>query len=183
MLMEDLSLHIMDIVENSIRADATAVYVSIEVSTRENILSLTIRDNGRGMDEEDLKRCRDPFFTTKECKKTGLGISMVHQSADEACGTFSILSERNKGTEIRATFQYDHLDRRPVGDIAKTCYVLIAAFPLVDIVFSCRKDGGDFEIDTGEIKKELGDIPISAPDVLKTLRTHIYEGIRALDLR
>lgn len=183
MHMEDLSLHIMDIVENSIRAEATEVSVSLAVSIKENVLSLRIRDNGKGMDEEDLKRCRDPFFTTKACKKTGLGISMVQQSAAEAGGTFSVSSEKKKGTEIKATFQYDHLDRRPVGDIAKTCYILIAAFPQVNFLFSCSKNGEDFEIDTADIKKELGDIPISAPDVLKTLRTHIYEGIRTLDLR
>lgn len=181
--MEDLSLHIMDIVENSVRAEAVEISVSLEVSTREDTLSLIIRDNGKGMDEEALRRCRDPFFTTKECKKTGMGISMVQQSAAEAGGTFSIFSQKNEGTKIMATFQYSHLDRKPVGDMAKTFYVLIAAFPLVDFDFVCKKDGMDFEIKTGEIKKELGDIPISAPDVLKTLRTHIYEGIRALGLQ
>jgi len=181
--MDDLSLHIMDIVENSVRAEATKVCVLIDVSTKNNILSLTIRDNGKGMNEEDLQRCMDPFFTTKDCKRTGLGISMVQQSAAEACGTFDISSEQGRGTEMKATFQYDHLDRKPLGDLAKTCYVLIAAFPLIDLVFFCRKDREEFEIDTGELKKDLGDIPISSPDVLKTLRTKIQEGIRAMGLQ
>lgn len=179
--MDDLSLHIMDIVENSVRAEARAVSVKIDASTRENVLHIEIHDNGRGMSREQIQECEDPFYTTKTSKKTGLGISLLKQSALEANGAFSLSSEVGKGTALDASFQYDHLDRRPLGDIAKTFYVLIAAFPTVDFLFSFLKNGVSFEIDTSEIKKELEDIPITAPDVLKTLRHVISEGIQSVE--
>lgn len=178
--MNDLSLHIMDIVENSIRAEATNVSVIIEASTADNVLGIEIRDNGKGMDEAQLRLCEDPFYTTKSCKKTGLGISLFKQSALAANGAFSITSGEAKGTVMRATFQYNHIDRKPLGDLAKTLYLLIAAFPAVDFQFTCRKDARSFRIDTREIRKELEDIPISSPDVLKTLRQHIAEGIASV---
>ncbi len=179
--MDDLSLHIMDIIENSVRAGATAVGLIIEASTSENVLRIDIRDNGRGMDEEERQQCQDPFYSTKARKKTGLGISLLKQSAMEADGSFSLDSEKGKGTNVTAEFQYDHIDRRPLGDISKTLYLLIAAFPTVDILFTYKKNDLSFAIDTAEIRKELEDIPINAPDVLKTLRRHISEGIQSVE--
>lgn len=179
--MDDISLHIMDIVENSIRAEATFVSVKIEASPLENILKIEIRDNGAGMYEEQIKQCEDPFYTTKACGKTGLGLSLLKQSALEANGSFSISSEKGKGSAVTAVFQYDHIDRKPLGDIPKTFYVMIAAFPSVDFFFSYKKNDLSFEIITPEIKKELEDIPITAPDVLKTLRDSIYKGIRSIE--
>jgi anti-sigma regulatory factor (Ser/Thr protein kinase) len=179
--MDDLSLHIMDIIENSVRAEATEVSLVIETSLKDNMLKIVIVDNGSGMDKEEIKRCEDPFYTTKECKKTGLGIALLKQSSEEANGTFMLLSEKGMGTKISATFQYDHIDRRPLGDIAKTMYIVIAAYPAVNFLFRYTKDAKSFEIDTGEIKEGLEDIPINAPDVLKTLRNHIIGGIQSVD--
>jgi len=179
--MDDLSLHIMDIIENSVRAEATEISLVIEVSVTENVLKIDIADNGRGMDKEEMKKCEDPFYTTKERKKTGLGIALLKQSSEEAEGIFLLSSEKGKGTEISATFQYDHIDRRPLGDIAKTFYILIAAFPQVNFFFVYKKNNISFEVDTAEIKEELEDIPINAPDVLKTLRNHIIGSILSVE--
>ncbi len=175
--MDDLSLHIMDIIENSVRAEATDISLIIAVHTKDNVLNIDITDNGKGMDEEEIKKCVDPFYTTKESKKTGLGIALLKQSSEEADGTFLLSSEKGMGTKISATFQYDHIDRRPLGDISKTFYVLIAAYPQVNFFFVYKKNNKSFEVDTAEIKKELEDIPINAPDVLKTLRSHIMGGV------
>lgn len=179
--MDDLSLHILDIIENSVRADATRVTLAIEISKADNILVITIEDNGKGMDAEEIRQCENPFYTTKACKKTGLGISLLKQSALETDGSFSLRSEKGKGTSVTAEFQFDHIDRRPLGDIAKTFYLLIAAFPTVNLLLTFTQNGLSFDVDTAEIKKELEDIPINAPDVLKTLRKHITEGIRSVD--
>jgi len=178
--MEDLSLHILDIVENSVRAEASRVIISIRISTPEHSLEVEIVDDGRGMDEDQARTCQDPFFTTKANKKIGLGISLFKQSALEAGGSFSLTSSPGKGTRVSATFQLDHIDRRPLGEIGKTLYLLIASFPRVDFVFSYSKDGTSFELSTREIKDDLGDIPISSPDVLKTLRTMIESGIESV---
>jgi len=171
----------MDIVENSVRAGASRIHVGVEVSREANRLRIRIADNGRGMTQEEKSRCEDPFYTTKACGRTGLGIALLKQSALEAEGSFELRSEKGTGTEITAEFRYDHIDRRPLGDIARSFYILIAAFPHVDFILTHERDGGVFELDTAEIKKELGDIPIHAPDVLKTLRRHIAEGIRSLE--
>ena len=179
--MDDLSLHIMDIIENSVRAEATEISLLIEATMTDNVLKIQIEDNGKGMDKEEMKMCEDPFYTTKERKKTGLGIALLKQSSDEAEGTFMLSSEKGKGTKISATFQYDHIDRRPLGDIAKTFYILIAAYPNVNFLFSYKKDSRSFEVNTAEIKKELEDVPINAPDVLKTLRNHIIGGILTVE--
>lgn len=178
--MEDLSLHILDIVENSIRAKASEVTIEITISTRDRVLEVAIRDNGKGMDDEQARACQDPFFTTKMDKKIGLGISLFRQSSLEAGGSFSLTSSPGKGTRVSATFQLDHIDRRPLGDIGKTLYLLIASYPQVDFLFTYRKDGDSFELNTPEIKDDLGDIPISSPDVLKTLRTMIETGIESI---
>ena len=179
--MDDLSLHIMDIIENSVRAEATEISLVIKVSVTANVLKIDIADNGKGMDKEEMKKCEDPFYSTKERKKTGLGIALLKQSSEEAEGTFLLSSEKGKGTKISATFQYDHIDRRPLGDIAKTFYILIAAYPDVNFLFSYKKDSESFEVDTVSIKEELDDVPINAPDVLKTLRNHIIGGIMSVE--
>ena len=179
--MEDLSLHIIDIVENSVRAEATKISLDIETSIQENLLKIKLTDNGRGMDEEEIKLCDDPFFTTKKCGSTGLGISLLKQSAMEAEGSFKIESEKGRGTTISVSFRYDHIDRKPLGDIAKTFYILIAAFPFVDFFVSYKKGELSFEIDTAEMKKVLEDVPINAPDVLKTLKYYISRGIKSVE--
>jgi hypothetical protein len=171
----------MDIIENSVRAKATEISLVIEISVKENVLKIQIADNGRGMDKEEMKKCEDPFYTTKERKKTGLGIALLKQSSEEADGTFLLSSEKGKGTKISATFQYNHIDRRPLGDIAKTFYILIAAYPNANFLFSYKKDSKSFEIDTAEIKEDLEDIPINTPDVLKTLRNHIIGGLLSVE--
>jgi anti-sigma regulatory factor (Ser/Thr protein kinase) len=178
--MEDLSLHVLDIVENSVRAEAKNVSVRIEASAAANILEIEITDNGRGMNEEQRRRCEDPFYTTKACKRVGMGLSLLKQSALEADGSFHLNSQRGEGTTVSASFLLDHIDRKPLGDIAKTFYILIAAFPDVDFRFVYKKDDTSFDLDTSEIKKELGDIPISSPDVLKTVKTLMTEGIQSV---
>ncbi len=179
--MDDLCLHIMDIIENCVRAEAKKIFLTVLISSAENTLRIEIKDNGKGMDEEERKRCQYPFYTTKECKKTGMGIALLKQSSAEAEGAFTLYSERGKGTSVTATFRYDHIDRRPIGDVAKAFYLIIAAFPDVDLSLRYGKNGEEFIIETEEIKNALGDIPITAPDVLKTLRSLIEKGISTVN--
>lgn len=170
--MQDLSLHILDIVENSINASATEIGIKIVEDTRENILSIEISDNGRGMDEEMLRKVHDPFFTTK-CKRTGLGIPLLAQSAKECNGDLAINTGPGIGTTISARFQYDHIDRKPLGDICKTMIVLIASNPDVDFIYEHRRNDNSYALNTAEIKKELDDVPINLPDVIKIIKDDI----------
>jgi signal transduction histidine kinase len=127
--MYDLSLHLLDIIENSIAADATMIDVLIIEQRKADKLFIEIQDNGRGMDREVQKKVLDPFFTTKSRKKTGLGLSLFAQAAEEGGGNLSIDSEVSEGTKITAVFKLGHIDRKPLGDMDETMRVLRATHP------------------------------------------------------
>jgi hypothetical protein len=169
--MEDLSLHILDIVENSTRAGATLVEIKITEDTEKDLLQIVIKDNGSGMDREMVKKVRDPFTTTRTTRRVGLGLSMLEQAAKEAGGDLSIVSEPGRGTEVKATFQASHIDRKPIGDMGSSVISLIAGNPNVDFIYESDLDGEKTTLDTRMIKEELdGVTTINDPAVLKLIR-------------
>lgn len=133
--MEDLSLHILDIAENSVYAGATRVEIIITEDLKNDLLIIEINDDGRGMDDETLKRVCDPFFTTKTTRRVGLGIPLLAAAAREAEGDIEVTSKKGYGTHIRATFKFSHIDRKPMGNIEETLKALIIAYPDVNFVF------------------------------------------------
>ena len=173
--MEDLSLHILDIVENSLSAGATLVEIIICIDTKTDQLKISIRDNGKGMDKNMLNNVRDPFITTRTTRRVGLGISLLEQSAHEADGDIVISSELGKGTEIIATFKNSHIDRRPLGDIGSTIILLIHGNPDIDFIYETNYDGVEMKLDTREIKAELEGVSITTPAVLKLIRDLFQE--------
>ena len=114
--MQDLSLHVMDVVENSIAGGATVVLVRIEKDAEAGMLAISIQDNGRGMDEIEGRRAIDPFYTTKKDKRVGLGLPLLRQAAEEAGGEMEMISEPGTGTMIRAEFRLGHPDLKPLPD-------------------------------------------------------------------
>jgi len=134
--MEDISLHILDIAENSIRANAENINIVIIENKMKNLLTLTIEDDGEGMDEKIKEYALNPFFTTKQGKKVGLGLAFLSQSAEEAEGTMKIESEPGKGTRITATFKLGHIDRKPLGDLYETIKCLKITHPGINITFN-----------------------------------------------
>lgn len=152
--MKEISLHILDIVENSLRAKAKKVRISILEDTRENNLELIIEDDGEGMDEETLKRVRDPFFSGQS-KKVGMGIPLLDQLAKQCQGNLEILSEKGKGTTLRATFQRDNLDLPPLGKLADTLCVIMASHPEVELEFVHRIDDCEWLFNSKKMEKEL----------------------------
>ena len=169
--MEDLSLHILDIVENSTMAGATLVIIHILEDQERNVLQITIEDNGRGMDPEMVARVRDPFVTTRTTRSVGLGLSLLEQAARETGGDMTIISHSGQGTTVKATFQANHIDRKPLGDIGSTLVALIAGNPDVDFVYRGDLSNERIELDTRELRTELGvDVPMNDPAVLKFLR-------------
>jgi anti-sigma regulatory factor (Ser/Thr protein kinase) len=176
--MEDLSLHILDIAENSVAAGAHRIAVSIEEDRENDRFTLEIGDDGKGMDEDALRMVTDPFYTTKTVRKIGLGLPLLKQSAQECEGSFSITSEKGRGTTTTAVFRLSHIDRKPLGDIGATLVVLIAGNPAIDFSLAYRSDGYVYRFDTAEIRQDLGEIPIHSPEVLKLIRKHIDDGVR-----
>jgi len=169
--MEDLSLHILDIVENSTRAGATLVKISIIEDTKKDLLQIFIKDNGSGMDREMVKKVRDPFMTTRTTRRVGLGLSMLEQAAQETGGDLSITSEPGLGTEVKATFHASHIDRKPLGDMGSSMISLIAGNPNVDFIYESDLEGEKTTLDTRMIKEELdGATTINDPAVLKLIR-------------
>lgn len=173
--MEDISLHILDIAENSVRADAQVI--EIRAARENDLLRIEVIDNGRGMDEGTLARVRDPFFTTKH-KKTGLGIPLLTQAAEQTGGSLALDSEPGKGTRVTVTFGWGHLDRPPVGSIAETLLTLIAGHPDRDYRYEEREGDRLFQFDTREIKNDLEGVPITEPDVLQAISDLLKEHIR-----
>jgi len=139
--MEDLSLHILDIVENSITAGAKKIKIKIIEEEKKDLLAIEIIDDGKGMDEKTIKKVLDPFFTTGNTKKVGLGLPLLAQSAEESGGSIKIESKPGKKTTVKATFGYSHIDRKPLGDVGETLKVLFAGNPDIHFVFEYQKDG------------------------------------------
>lgn len=133
--MEDLSLHILDIVDNSLRAGAENIAVRLVDNTVEHTLILEIEDDGIGMDAEMLNNAANPFFTTKNSKKFGIGLSLLSQASEDAGGKMRIERGKERGVKITATFHADHVDMKPIGDINKTMRVLRATHPEVNLSF------------------------------------------------
>ena len=151
--MEDLSLHILDIVENSIRAHAKKIEIKIIEEKKKDLLTIEIIDDGKGMDKKTLKNVLDPFFTTKNTRRVGLGLSLLAQSAEESGGSIKIESKPGQGTKVKAVFCYSHIDRKPLGDVNKSLKVLLAANPDINFIYEYQKDNANYYLDTKGTKK------------------------------
>jgi signal transduction histidine kinase len=171
--MEDISLHILDIVENSVAANADTIEIRITEDTEKDLLSLEIIDNGLGMDEETVKKVLDPFYTSKTVRRFGLGLPLLSEAAIAANGHLSITSKRGEGTKIRADFQYSHIDRKPLGDISQTIFTLVMGNPETDFVFTHKKNAQTSKFDTRTIKAQLEDIPINSLDGMRKIREEL----------
>ena len=154
--MQEISLNILDIVQNSIRAEATLIEILIEETPSTDVFAFTVKDNGCGMDEEMVKRVTDPFVTTRTTRKVGLGISLLKSLAQQAGGDISLESQVGVGTVIRADFSYSHIDRQPLGDISAVMVSLISMNPTIDFVYTHSFEKEQFVLDTRELRKILG---------------------------
>jgi len=174
--MKEISLHILDLVQNSIHAHAKQVEIEIIEDIPGNKLEVIITDDGDGLNQDTLKQIQDPFFTTKN-KKTGLGIPLFKQHAEMTGGSFNIKSEAGSGTIVHAVFEHNHIDRQPLGNIATTLTGLIRTNP--DIRFRYKHSNGTkaFELDTCEITKELDGLKITNMEVIRFLEHMIQENL------
>jgi Histidine kinase-, DNA gyrase B-, and HSP90-like ATPase len=177
--MKELSLHILDIVQNSLQAEATEIKIFVVEDLIQNIYSIKIVDNGKGIPEEKLSSLLDPFFTTKN-KKTGLGIPLLKQHAEMAGGNLRIESKVGIGTSIIATFQHDNLDRQPMGNIVETITGIIRYNSETKFIYHHQYDEKEFELNTDEIKSELGEIPINSREVINFIEEYMHENLNEI---
>ncbi len=174
--MNELSLHILDIVGNSTVAGAKNVSISIVEQTKEDSLTIRISDDGCGMDKEFLENVVSPFTTKRTTRKVGLGIPLFKMAAELSGGSFSIESELNVGTNVEVVFGLNHIDRAPVGDMASTIQTIVMSAPDVDFSYLRQKDGEGFEFKTKDVREQIGDIPIDSLDILAWIKEFIKEN-------
>ena len=175
--MRELSLHLLDIAENSIAAGAKNITMSIEEKSSTDLLKLKVIDDGRGMDQDTVKKVIDPFVTSRTTRKVGLGIPLLKEAAEACNGSLDLSSELGKGTALVVTFQNSHIDRMPLGDIPTTFLNLLVSNPVVHWIFIYRINDKEFFFDDEEIKTTLGDVPLTEPEILKVVREIIDTGI------
>lgn len=183
--MKELSLNILDIAENSVKAGATLVTVSLTQTG--NVLTLEITDDGCGMDAVTVRRVTDPFYTTRTTRKVGLGLPLLKLEAEQTGGTLTITSRtaaqcpENHGTTVRATFHTDHIDCMPLGDVTATLVTLIQGHPQQELAFSHRTDTGTVTLDTRQLRTVLGDVPLDTYEVLKWIEGYLREQYQSIN--
>lgn len=170
-------MNILDVAENSVRAEASLVEITVDVQPRDDTLSVTINDDGCGMTEEELNRVEDPFFTTRTTRKVGLGIPFFRQAAVCTGGSFQIDSEKGKGTKVKAVFGLSHIDRMPLGDISSVIHTLAVFNENIGFRYTYRYDDRSFTLDTREIRGILGeDISFREPEVSAFIKEYLKSG-------
>ena len=168
--MNDLSLHILDIAENCINAGAKNIEIIIDENTKTDELIIEINDDGKGMDEETVKKLTDPFFTSRTTRKVGLGIPLFKEAAENAGGSLKIDSKPGTGTKIKAVFENSHIDRKPLGDVAETLISLILLSNEAEIIYKQLKNEKEFDFNTKELKEQLGTGNLKEPGLLIELK-------------
>ena len=179
--MRDLSLHLLDLAQNSITAGASLVTVGLFLEEN-GMLTMRLEDDGKGMDKELLERVTSPFATTRTTRKVGLGIPMMKENAEKAGGSFSLESEVGKGTVLTATLDTKNIDCLPLGDLSGTLLSLMLTNPLhPDFLFEGKSPKGEDTFDTREVRAALGsDIPFNEPSVAAWLKEALDEVINSI---
>jgi len=180
--MRELSLNVMDIVQNSIAAGASLIVISVLEDPVAQELRIGIEDNGRGMGPEQLEQVQSPFYSTRTTRKIGLGVPFFKMSCEMTGGHFSIASVPGEGTKVEAVYKTGHIDMMPVGDMNETILLLVTCNPDLDFVYTRSAGQERFTLDTRELREVLGeDVPLGSPDVVEWIRAFLREGQDSLE--
>lgn len=177
--MKEICENIIDIVNNSIRAEATNIKIEIHENQKSDTLTLAITDNGSGMDRVTLNRIADPFYTTKEGKKTGMGTSLLKYHAELTGGHFFITSDSGKGTKVIAEFGLTHMDRQPLGDITGTLLLFLTGHPDILFKYKHKASKGTFVLNSAELKEVLG-MELNTPGVRPIIKEYIENNLEEI---
>lgn len=176
--MREISLHILDIAENSVAAQAKNILISVDEDTVRDRLNICVQDDGKGMDAEMVARVTDPFTTSRTTRKVGLGLPLLKEAAEACDGSLTVESEVGKGTTVRIEFRLNHIDRMPLGNLNDTFFSLFIAFPEIHWIFKYFRGGDGFYFDDAEIKKELEGVSFTEPPVLAFFRDMFENGLK-----
>lgn len=175
-MMQELSLNVLDVAKNSVKAGATLISITVTEDTPTDRLTIVITDNGCGMTQEQVRQVTDPFYTTRTTRRVGLGVPFFKMAAELTGGSFSLESQPGKGTTVTAVFVRSSIDRMPLGDMTSTMELLIQGSPEIDFIYTRTIDGASMVADTRDFRRELEDIPLDAPEVLAFIAGYIEEN-------
>lgn len=176
--MRTISDHILDILQNSIRAKSTLIEIIVDEDKKNDICTVTINDNGCGMNNEILSKAANPFFTSRETRKVGLGLSLLKQNAEKSNGSFFIESEVNKGTRVKVTFQLSHIDKPPLGDIWNMYYFTLIGNENIALNYRHKTEKGDFSILSEEIKEMLQGASLQQKEIRQAIIEIIKNNLK-----
>lgn len=179
--MNELSLYILDIVQNSIKAEAQNIYLTLNEDEKNNLLTIEVIDDGKGMSQEILKKVMSPFYTTRTTRKVGLGLPLFKELCMLCEGDLKIESMENVGTKLFATFKLNHIDLPPLGDIIESLYILITNEQDANIYYKHIVNDKEFSFNTKEIKEALDGISIKEPFVYGWFKDMVKEGLKELN--
>ena len=183
--MREIALHLLDIAENSVAAQGRNIRIEVHEDLQSDRLWACVEDDGRGMSPEIAQQVLDPFYTTRTTRKVGLGIPLLKLAAEMSAGGLELVSEQGKGTRLEVSFRHSHIDRMPLGDLASTFLALLISYPKIHWLFTYRTtqangQSDEFAFDDVELKAELGDLPMTEPEILGFVRGMLEEGIGAI---
>lgn len=179
--MTELSLNVLDVANNSIRAGADLIEIIVQIQRELDTLTITIADNGCGMTKEQLQKVEDPFFTTRTTRKIGLGVPFFKMAALSTGGTFRIVSTVGVGTTVIAQFKLSHIDRMPLGDMNSTIHTLITLNTQINFVYTYQFDCNQFTLNTREFREILNDVPLNSPEVSEYIKEFLEENQNETD--
>jgi anti-sigma regulatory factor (Ser/Thr protein kinase) len=186
--MREISLHILDIAENSVSAGATRIQIQVHENHGSDLMDIVIKDNGKGMDAETVAQVVDPFYTSRTTRKVGLGIPLLKAAAEACDGALTIQSSPGIGTIIEVYFKFTHIDRMPLGDLASTFVALLVAYPEIDwsFDFTITRYISDtptrsFLFENKPFRKALDGCSYSEPIILSYIRDLFENGIRDVE--
>ncbi len=176
-MMPEIALNVLDVAENCVRAGASLTEITVSAQEREDRLTIVIKDDGCGMDAEQVAHVTDPFFTTRKTRRVGLGVPFFKLSAEQTGGSFSIDSEKGVGTVVTAVYVLSSIDRMPLGDIGGVMKDLILMHEDMDFLFTFTVNENSFTLDTRELREVLGDLSFQLPEIQEYIRDYLSENI------
>ena len=180
--MRELSLHILDVVQNSIEAGASKIELSIIEDPGKDTLVIEVTDNGRGMSKALVEKVLDPFYTTRKTRHVGLGLPLFAAAARRADGDLILQSAPGKGTRLRAAFRRSHIDRAPLGDMPSVLLAVLLSERPVDLDYIHKVGDQEFRFDSSEIRTELEEVPLTHPRVREWISECLREGEESLSM-
>ncbi|MDO9510211.1 MAG: ATP-binding protein [Bacteroidales bacterium] len=181
--MKELSLYILDIVNNSTRANATAVEIIVHENEENDRLYININDNGSGIPATELVKVCDPYYTSRKTRKVGMGIPLLRMSAEACEGVLSISSEVGTGTQLHVSYQLSHIDRPAMGDIAGVLYLLTTTCDNCEFNYIHHTSAGEFLYNSREVKEMMEGLPLQHPEVMKEIKRYIRDGLQQIKAR